>query len=535
MSDTEEEVPEVFGVLREKDIAENVAANLEVLSQKTVNFEDLLNELVSTGCLSFEDKYKIGLGGGDDPKSGKSAIMYSILMKKGASWVKVAQAWEETGNDYLLGRFDTRFVFVGQVSKKSQKYTKFKSLPSHRTEFLTHLYLKRVQISPKSLLKCLRKSSKLEMIHLEKIKIPTEEAYGNDPSMEFDHILLLPNVKEFYLEDVTLEPFNSVKEVGMFLDELNLKNLIFFGSNPVGAWENGIRVFVKLRGGNIVKIVPGQELISMCRRRPTDYGGFFHPQRVTNVALYECYVPKNALPSQLSKLVLYRCRIPNLTPLVASCDCLIECSLYGEHDSLNLSQVDLSAFLTGGKCSLLRRLSLGFCNILYSGQEQASLVLFSLDFLCFDCCVMDTEFANEFTKFFQSSKNITWICGRPHLGLELFRDMLSFSTLETLTVGHMNWSGQEENQELKDGIVQSVQGLEGNENNFILTRSEDDVLQENWNAKVVDSLEDFSEVVFERFKWDNFCSFEIMNHWFNLPYTKKVKKPRDSFCNEQPQ
>lgn len=67
MSDTEEDIPEEFSTEREKEISANVEANFEVLSQKTVNFEDLLNELVSMGCLSFEDKYQIGLAAGDDP------------------------------------------------------------------------------------------------------------------------------------------------------------------------------------------------------------------------------------------------------------------------------------------------------------------------------------------------------------------------------------------------------------------------------------------------------------------------------------
>lgn len=458
--------------------------------------------------------------------------MYTILKSKGVSWRKVAQAWEETGNDYLLGRFDTRFVFIGQASKKSQKFTKFKSLPSHRTEFLTHLFLKQVQISPKSLLKCLRKSSKMEVIRLEKIKLPIGGPYQIDPSADFDQLLLLPNVKEFYIEDVHIEPFTSIKETGMFLDELNLRNLIFFSSNPVQAWEGHIRIFVKLRGGVILKMISGQEIVSMCRRRPTEYGGFFHPQKCNVVALYESYLPKNAFNSQLSKLVLYRCRVPNLTPLVASCDCLKECSLYGEHDSANLSQVDLSAFLTGGKCSLLRRLSLGFCNISYTGKEHStSMIMFSLDFLCFDCCAMDQEFANEFTKFFQTSKNITWICGRPHLDLLLFRDIVSFSTLETLTVGHMNWETEDDDQ-LKDEVVQSIHGLEGNESNFILAKRDDDSgLQGSWEAKVVKNLDELNPIVYEYFKWDYFCDLEIMNHWFNLPTTKKDKPPRETFCN----
>lgn len=79
MSDTEDDIPEEFSIEREKEISENVEANLDVLSQKTVNFEDLLNELVSMGCLSFEDKYKIGVGAGDDPV---------ILFKKNFSVVK---------------------------------------------------------------------------------------------------------------------------------------------------------------------------------------------------------------------------------------------------------------------------------------------------------------------------------------------------------------------------------------------------------------------------------------------------------------
>lgn len=84
MSDTEEEdIPEEFSVQREKEISENVEANFEVLDQKTVNFEDLLNELVSMGCLSFEDKYKIGLAAGDDPViciTLQSKILVQIVM-----------------------------------------------------------------------------------------------------------------------------------------------------------------------------------------------------------------------------------------------------------------------------------------------------------------------------------------------------------------------------------------------------------------------------------------------------------------------
>lgn len=79
MSDSEDDIPDEFSIEREKEISENVKANFEILSQKTVNFEDLLNELISTGCLSFEDKYQIGVGGGDDPVSNLNQIKVYII------------------------------------------------------------------------------------------------------------------------------------------------------------------------------------------------------------------------------------------------------------------------------------------------------------------------------------------------------------------------------------------------------------------------------------------------------------------------
>jgi len=73
MSDEESDEEIFLGPEREKKIDEDVHSNLEVLNQKTVNLEDLLNELVRRGCLSFEEKFKI-LSGIKDAVKFKSRL-----------------------------------------------------------------------------------------------------------------------------------------------------------------------------------------------------------------------------------------------------------------------------------------------------------------------------------------------------------------------------------------------------------------------------------------------------------------------------
>jgi hypothetical protein len=226
---------------------------------------------------------------------------------------KLFKCWEETGNTGLVGRFDTHFCLEGRDSK-SLKFNKFKALPSHRTEFLTHLHLKQLQLSPKALLKCLRKSSRLVSIQLERIKVPYGGRGSDDPSTDFEQPLLLPNLKEFYFEEVSKQdPFKCIKDINVFLDELNLKPMLFFGLNSNMAWDAGIKIEIKLRGSTIFKMWPftfpshsSAEFVSMLRRRPVEYGGFINPPECPKISLYESYIPKSNLAEGITHLIIYR-------------------------------------------------------------------------------------------------------------------------------------------------------------------------------------------------------------------------------------
>jgi len=67
MSDEEDSFSDIaFSSKRESEIEKDVETNLDILNQKTVNFEDLVNELVRKGCLSFEEKFKILSGIADE-------------------------------------------------------------------------------------------------------------------------------------------------------------------------------------------------------------------------------------------------------------------------------------------------------------------------------------------------------------------------------------------------------------------------------------------------------------------------------------
>jgi hypothetical protein len=71
MSDDDESFSDIIvDPIREKEIEKDVLSNLEVLNQKTVNFEDLLNEFVRRSCLSFEEKFKILSGIVDEVRVG---------------------------------------------------------------------------------------------------------------------------------------------------------------------------------------------------------------------------------------------------------------------------------------------------------------------------------------------------------------------------------------------------------------------------------------------------------------------------------
>jgi hypothetical protein len=62
MSDEESDQEYFLDPSREPEIRADALKHFDFLIEKTINFEELLNELVRHGALSFEEKFKIQSG-----------------------------------------------------------------------------------------------------------------------------------------------------------------------------------------------------------------------------------------------------------------------------------------------------------------------------------------------------------------------------------------------------------------------------------------------------------------------------------------
>jgi hypothetical protein len=494
-------------------------------------------------------------------------------MRKKIPWAKIVRCWEDTGNNYLVGRFDTHFEIEGRDSK-SLKFSKFKALPSHRTEFLTHLSLKNLQLSPRSLLKCLRKSTRLISIRLDRVKVPYGGREADDPSTDFEVPLMLPNLKEFYFEEVTKhDPYRSVKDINTFLDELNLKPMLFFGLNSNMAWDAGIHIHVRMRGVNILKMQPNisseeficetndkkaqissvqlqpdPHYISMLRRRPVEFGGFINPTNCPKVFLYEVYVPKQAFPEELTHLVLYRCKTINFDSLISSCPNLISLSLYGEFETKHaVSQLSLSS-LSKSKDSL-KELSLGFIQLSTDLPDyDYECNRLSLDLLCIDSCYIacnnpsnNSEGENisnqslNVKKFFKSVERIAVISCPNKLVTSFVNFKENTLNSHSISVYGFSWNKTDTNSEDLTELDRIVtKSLKSQESNFVLTWKEKDD-NFSWKAKKC-SIEQDAQA-FADFHWGVFCEAGAKNGWFNLPFKtaeeaineNESEKPRNVF------
>jgi len=470
-------------------------------------------------------------------------------MRKKTPWAKIIRCWEDTGNNYLVGRFDTHFSIEGRDSK-SLKFSKFKALPSHRTEYLTHLSLKNLQLSPKSLLKCLRKSTRLVSVRLERVKVPYGGKESDDPSTDFEVPLMLPNLKEFYFEEVTKhDPFESVREVNFFLDELNLKPMLFFGLNSKMSWDAGIYIHVKMRNVNILKMLPDPtsdesasesedsstqpQYISMLRRRPVEFGGFINPPFCPRVSLYEVYVPKEPFPQDLTHLVLYRCRINNFDALLQACTNLVRVSLYGEFESkIAASQINIES-LTRSRISL-RELSLGYIKIVLPKENRKDERL-TLDFLCLDCCFIasnscensDCNPEMQITDFIESVEKVNIISCSPELIISITGNgTINNLNCDSISIYDFSWSGIEEDGNVLAELEKSIRkALKSSEKNFTLNWIEKNDTS-FWKA--TKSSVDLSTLVFKYFHWNIFCDLVNRSSWFDLPLKKCDEAVNDS-------
>lgn len=75
MSDEESEDQAYYlAPSREGSVLSDILGHLEICKEKTINFEDLLNELVRHGCLSFEEKFRILSGIVDEVSFSQSTM-----------------------------------------------------------------------------------------------------------------------------------------------------------------------------------------------------------------------------------------------------------------------------------------------------------------------------------------------------------------------------------------------------------------------------------------------------------------------------
>jgi hypothetical protein len=229
--------------------------------------------------------------------------------------------------------------------------------------------------------------------------------------------------------------------------------------------------------------------------------------------------------------------VSNFDPLLSTCPNLIQVTLYGEHETNNIAQIDLSCFAASR--TTLRSLTIGYTSIFFSNYWDKNLSLsLALSNLSLDCCLIKVD-SPDFTNIFAKIEKLLVISCQPSFLHHLLSSCGSIIS-EEIQISEFLWQleqdiiPREDEEGSKENIGKLMSHLSKHllspkDTNFVMEKilSKDEGedkdgirdFRELWKPiKSNNNKVDYKQVIFQLASFSRFVPEEERKSWFDLPF-----------------